>query len=107
MLVAEIESVFATAGGPPKVLRMDNGPELVSQALQRFWGDWVGLLYIPPGHPVEQRVHRIVHNRLCKVSNAAVGPRRSGGCVIRMTFGGRLEDPSPYRARRRPLTLIR
>ena len=27
---------FAAAGGPPRVLRMDNGPELVSQALHRF-----------------------------------------------------------------------
>jgi Integrase core domain len=32
-LVAELDSVFAVAGGPPRVLRMDNGPELVSQAL--------------------------------------------------------------------------
>jgi putative transposase len=35
-LVAELENVFATAGGPPTILRMDNGPELISQALQRF-----------------------------------------------------------------------
>ncbi len=35
-LVAELEAVFAAPGGPPKVLRMDNGPEMVSQALQRF-----------------------------------------------------------------------
>ena len=35
-LVAELQKAFAVAGGPPKVLRMDNGPELVSQALQRF-----------------------------------------------------------------------
>jgi transposase InsO family protein len=35
-LVTELEAVFTTAGGPPKVLRMDNGPELVSKALQRF-----------------------------------------------------------------------
>ncbi len=35
-LVAELERVFAVAGGPPQVLRMDNGPELVSQALQQF-----------------------------------------------------------------------
>src|SRR6476620_10948372 len=27
-LVAELERVFAVAGGPPQVLRMDNGPEL-------------------------------------------------------------------------------
>lgn len=26
-LVEELESCFAAAGGPPKVLRLDNGPE--------------------------------------------------------------------------------
>ena len=41
--------VFAVAGGRPKVLRMDNGPELVSQALQRAATIGVGLPYIPPG----------------------------------------------------------
>jgi putative transposase len=30
---------------------MDNGPEMVSQALQRFCNDKVGLTYIPPGCP--------------------------------------------------------
>lgn len=35
-LVTKLETAFAMAGGPPKVLLMDNGPELVSQALQRF-----------------------------------------------------------------------
>jgi len=29
-LAIEFEDAFAAAGGPPKVLRMDNGPELVS-----------------------------------------------------------------------------
>jgi transposase InsO family protein len=48
-LVIELEDVFAAAGGPPKVLRMDNGPELVSQALQQFCDGKVGLSYIPPG----------------------------------------------------------
>ena len=48
-LVAALESVFSVAGGAPDGLRMDNGPELVSQALQRFCGDKVGLSYIPPG----------------------------------------------------------
>ena len=48
-LVAELEKVFAAAGGPPKVLRMDNGPELVSHALQRFCDGKVGMSYIPPG----------------------------------------------------------
>ena len=48
-LVAELETVFTTAGGPPKVLRIDNGPELVSAALQRFCEHKVGLSYIPAG----------------------------------------------------------
>ncbi len=51
-LVIELEDAFAVAGGPPKVLRMDNGPELVSQALQRFCENKVGLSYIPPGTPL-------------------------------------------------------
>ena len=34
--------------GPPTVLRMDNGPELISQALQQFCSGKVGLSYIPP-----------------------------------------------------------
>src|SRR5882672_10090228 len=50
-LVIELEDAFAAAGGPPKVLRMDNCPELVSQALQRFCENKVGLSYIPPGTP--------------------------------------------------------
>jgi putative transposase len=51
-LVTELETVFAAAGGRPKVLRMDNGPELVSQALQRFCENKTGLAYIPPGCPL-------------------------------------------------------
>ena len=48
-LVTELEAVFAAAGGPPTVLRIYNGSELVSQALQRFCDGKVGLSYIPPG----------------------------------------------------------
>ncbi len=50
-LVAELEKVFTARGGPPMVLRMDNGPEMISQALQQFCADRVGLSYIPPGTP--------------------------------------------------------
>lgn len=50
-LVAELEKVFTAAGGPPRVLRMDNGPEMISHALQRFCADRVGISYIPPGTP--------------------------------------------------------
>lgn len=35
-LVVGLEDAFGAASGLPKVLRMDNGPESVSQALQRF-----------------------------------------------------------------------
>lgn len=35
-LVEELKKLFAARGGPPEVLRLDNGPEMISQALQRF-----------------------------------------------------------------------
>ena len=50
-LVDELQRVFTTADGPPTVLRMDNGPELISQALQKFCENKVGITYIPPGQP--------------------------------------------------------
>lgn len=59
-LVPELEKVFAVAGGPPKVLRMDNGPELVSQALQQFCQGRVGSSYIPPGHAPLNRLIKLV-----------------------------------------------
>jgi transposase InsO family protein len=65
-LVAELEMVFAAAGGPPKVLRMDNGPELVSQALQRFCENRVGLVYISPGNPWNNGYIESFNNRLRK-----------------------------------------
>jgi putative transposase len=65
-LVVELEAVFAAAGGPPKVLRMDNGPELVSQALQQFCENKVGLSYIPPGTPWNNGYIESFNNRLRK-----------------------------------------
>ena len=65
-LVIELEGVFAAAGGPPKVLRMDNGPELVSQALQHFCEGKVGLSYIPPGTPWNNGYIESFNNRLRK-----------------------------------------
>ncbi|WP_161630286.1 DDE-type integrase/transposase/recombinase [Mycobacterium sp. UM_CSW] len=50
-LVVELEKVFDATGGPPMVLRMDNGPALVSQALQQFCVNKVGLSHISPGTP--------------------------------------------------------
>jgi putative transposase len=65
-LVTELETAFAVAGGPPRVLRMDNGPELVSQALQRFCEDKTGLVYIPPGCPWVNGHIESFNNRLRK-----------------------------------------
>jgi len=65
-LVTELETAFAVAGGPPKVLRMDNGPELVSAALQRFCENRTGLVYIPPGCPWVNGYIESFNNRLRK-----------------------------------------
>lgn len=65
-LVDELEKVFAAAGGPPKVLRMDNGPEFISQALQQFCHGQLGLSYIPPGTPWNNGHIESFNNRLRK-----------------------------------------
>ena len=65
-IATELEAVFAATGGPPKVLRMDNGPELVSQALQRFCDGKVGVSYIPPGSPWDNGYIESFNNRLRK-----------------------------------------
>jgi putative transposase len=65
-LVEELKKVFAAAGGPPKVPRMDNGPEMISQALQQFCENKVGLLYIPPGTPWNNGHIESFNNRLRK-----------------------------------------
>jgi transposase InsO family protein len=58
------KKVFAAHGGPPKVLRMDNGPEMVSQALQRFCENKIGMVYIPPGCPWDNGYIESFNNRL-------------------------------------------
>jgi putative transposase len=65
-LVTELQAVFARTGGPPKVLRMDNGPELVSRALQQFCDGKVGMYYIPPGTPWNNGYIESFNNRLRK-----------------------------------------
>ncbi|MGY1994485.1 IS3 family transposase [Mycolicibacterium fortuitum] len=65
-LVDELKKVFAAAGGPPKVLRMDNGPEFISQALQQFCDGRFGLSYIPPGTPWNNGHIESFNNRLRK-----------------------------------------
>jgi transposase InsO family protein len=65
-VVAELKKVFAATGGPPKVLRMDNGPEFVSQALQQFCDGQLGMSYIPPGTPWNNGHIESFNNRLRK-----------------------------------------
>lgn len=65
-LVQELEAAFAVRGGPPKVLRMDNGPEFISAALQRFCAGKVGMSFIPPGMPWNNGHIESFNNRLRK-----------------------------------------
>jgi putative transposase len=66
-LVEELKTVFAVAGGPPKVLRMDSGPPvLVSQALQRFCNGKTGMPDIRPGYQWVNGHIESFNNRLRK-----------------------------------------
>jgi len=65
-LIEDLERSFVAAGGPPMVLRMDNGPEMISQALQQFCDGKVGLSYIPPGTPWNNGFIESFNNRLRK-----------------------------------------
>ena len=101
--------VFAAAGGPPKVLRMDNGPELVSQALQQFCHGKVGC---PTSRrvSVEQRLHRIVQQPATEgvpqpqpLEQPARSPRGDRRLQTRAqpsppTFSAGLRTPAEYAA---------
>jgi transposase InsO family protein len=65
-LVTELEAALTVAGGPPKILRMDNDPELVSQVLQWFCDGKTGLVYIPPSCPWVNGCIESFNNRLRK-----------------------------------------
>jgi transposase InsO family protein len=65
-LTEELDKAFALWGGPPLVLRMDNGPEFISHVLQQFCGDRVGICYIPPGTPWNNGHIESFNNRLGK-----------------------------------------
>lgn len=65
-LVVELGKAFALWGGPPQVLRMDNGPEFISHALQQFCDKKVGISYIPPGTPWNDGHIESFNNRLRK-----------------------------------------
>ena len=65
-LTDELDKTFALWGGPPLVLRMDNGPEFISHVLQQFCRDRVGISYIPPGTPWNNGHIESFNNRLRK-----------------------------------------
>ncbi|WP_370369893.1 IS3 family transposase [Mycolicibacterium sp. CH28] len=65
-LTEELDKAFALWGGPPLVLRMDNGPEFISHVLQQFCGDRIGICYIPPGTPWNNGHIESFNNRLRK-----------------------------------------
>ena len=65
-LTEKLEKAFALWGGPPLVLRMDNGPEFISHVLQQFCGDRIGISYIPPGTPWNNGHIESFNNRLRK-----------------------------------------
>lgn len=49
-LSEHLDTIAATRGYP-NVLRCDNGPELISQALRNWAEHKTGITYIPPGQP--------------------------------------------------------
>ncbi|MDV6244910.1 DDE-type integrase/transposase/recombinase [Rhodococcus opacus] len=65
-LTDELDKAFTLWGGPPVVLRMDNGPEFISTVLQQFCRDRVGISYNPPGTPWNNGHIESFNNRLRK-----------------------------------------
>ena len=49
-VIAQLDSLIVERGNP-RVLRSDNGPEFISQAMADWAGQTTGLAYIPPGSP--------------------------------------------------------
>ncbi|MFB7860279.1 integrase core domain-containing protein [Rhodococcus qingshengii] len=98
-LVATLEKAFALWSDPPHVLRRDNGPEFISEALGMFCGDQVGIGYVPPGQPWKNGYIESFNNRvrdeclnmnefhsLLETSDVSVGTRvddrRRGICCL-------------------------
>jgi len=62
-LISELGQAIA-GRGKPFVLRCDNGPEFVSDALRGFCEDEIGIHYIPPGEPWRNGYIESFNNRL-------------------------------------------
>jgi hypothetical protein len=66
-LVAELEKLFATAGGPPKVVRMDNGPEFIPKRCNSS----------TTARPACRISHRVVHGSTATSNRSTTGYGRS------------------------------
>lgn len=62
-LTVEIQRVI-NGRGQPTILRCDNGPELVSNELQAFCENRIGIAYIPPGEPWNNGYIESFNNRI-------------------------------------------
>jgi putative transposase len=59
-VVRTLEDV-AREHGYPKCLRVDNGPEFIASALEAWsYEHTVELLFIQPGKPTQNAIHRVV-----------------------------------------------
>ncbi|MCV7532441.1 IS3 family transposase [Micrococcus luteus] len=63
-LTAHLEDLVA-ARGAPAVLRSDNGPEFISEAMADWAGTRTGLSYIPPGSPWRNGYVESFNSRIC------------------------------------------
>ena len=62
-LVRALKLVIAVRG-LPVLIRCDNGPELISNALREFCEELIGIRYIPPGEPWRNGFIASVNNRV-------------------------------------------
>jgi putative transposase len=85
-LVEELKKIFDAVGGPPKVLRLDNGPEMVSQALQHFARE----------RPASPTFRRAVHGSTATSSHLTTDYARSASTATTGTPGYR--TPTEYAA---------
>ena len=60
----ELDDIVADRGVAPRVLRLDNGPEMIAVALAEWAGTCTGMLFIPPGEPWRNPFIEAFHGRL-------------------------------------------
>jgi transposase InsO family protein len=114
-LATELDDIVADHGSAPRVLRLDNGPEMIADALGEWAGTRTGMLFIPPGEPWRNPFIESFHGRLrderLNIQRVLVaGPRahRHWRLEARIqpspaAFGARLLAASPLRRLLPPL----